>query len=318
MKRSISVATVIALLGLSFPARAQSAEADELFRQGRAALEKMDYATACSKFSESNRLERAVGTLISLAQCEEAQNKFVMARQHWQEAADLADALQDRLQRGPAARAKVAELDKRIARLTIQLGPTAPPSTTVKRDDVNLQSASFGSALPVESGKHVLVVSAEGYEPKQFDLMLSEGESQTIVVEPGAQLPAPPPGTNPGAEVPVAPGEPHSETLRTTAFVLGGVGVIGIGVGAVFGLRASSKWSDAKDACKPGACGAGSTAQSDKDSASSAGTISTITFIVGGAALATGIALYVVDRNQRYGSLKIVPSLGGLSAIGSF
>ncbi len=315
MKRSISVATAVALLALSVPARAQSAEADELFRQGRAALEKMDYATACSKFAESNRLERAVGTLISLAQCEEAQNKFVMARQHWQEAADLADALQDRLQRGPGARAKVVELDKRIARLTIQLAPTAPANTTVKRDDVNLQSASFGSALPIESGKHVLVVTADGYEPKTFDLMLSAGESQTVVVEPGAQLPAPPPSAAPQTD---APPPEHSDTLRTTAFVLGGVGVVGIGVGAIFGLRASSKWSDAKDACKPGACGPDSAAQSDKDSASSAGTISTITFIVGGAALATGIALYVVDRNQRNGSLKIVPSLGGLTAVGSF
>ena len=87
----------------SLSAQSGSAEAAELFKQGRAALQTKDYATACPKFVASLRLERAVGTLISLADCEQATGRLASARQHWQEAADFADALHDSLNRGAYA-----------------------------------------------------------------------------------------------------------------------------------------------------------------------------------------------------------------------
>ena len=295
-----------------------SAEAEELFKEGRAALDARDYPMACTKLGESNRLERAVGTLISLAQCEEAQNKLASARQHWQEAADFADALQDRLQRGTAARQKFAELDKRVPRLTVTRAPSAPASITVRRDDVTLMPASFGSALPVDPGAHVIVVSAEGHEPKQFEIALAEGESKSIAVEPGAEIPVrpPPPETDAG---PLKEGDGGS--LRIAAYAMGGVGVVGLGLGTIFGLRAKSKWSDAQDGCKPGACGASSAAQANKDSATTSGNVSTVAFIVGGAALATGVVLFVVSRSPKTAStvgVQVGPTLGGVSAAGAF
>jgi hypothetical protein len=302
---------------------AGSADAEELFKQGRVALEAKDYATACTKLAESNRLERAVGTLISLAQCEEAQKKLASARQHWQEAADFADALQDRLQRGPAARQRFTELDKRVPRLTVQRSPGAPAGMTVRRDEVTLLPASFGSALPVDPGKHVLIVSAESHEPRTFEVELAEGESRVIEVEPGAEVPAPP---EPAPSVPAAgavgPSASDSGSMRIAGYTLGGVGILGLGLGTIFGLRASSKWSSAKQACVPGQCGPGSNAQNDKDDASSAGTVSTMSFVVGGAALATGVVLLVLAPSSKNGSstaeVRLVPGPGTLSAIGAF
>lgn len=319
----LAVSFAAASIFVASPALAQSsgsAEAEELFKQGRAALEAKDYVTACTKLAESNRLERAVGTLISLAQCEEAQGKLASARQHWQEAADFADALQDRLQRGPAARQKFTDLDKRVPRLTVKRAPAAPPGTTVKRDEVVLTSASFGSPLPVDPGKHVLVVSAEQHEPRSFEVTLAEGESKEIEVEPGAELPPPPP---PITERVTPAATNDGASMRTAAYVVGGAGIVGLGIGTIFGLQASSKWSSAKDGCKIDACGPGSQAQSDKDDAASAGTISTIAFVVGGAALATGVVLLVVSppsstTGSSSAGVRVVPGLGGLSAVGRF
>jgi hypothetical protein len=335
MRIARRVALSIAMVTTTSPSLADgtgSAEAAELFKQGRAALEQKDYVTACMKLAESNRLERAVGTLISLAQCEEAQSKLAAARQHWQEAADLADAVQDRLQRGAPAREKVAELDKKIARLTVKPAPGAPAKMTVKRDDVVLTSASFGSALPLDVGEHVLVVSAEGYEPRTFEVVLSEGESRDIEVEPGAALPAPPAaavtplGTPPGAETPSTVQGSDGRSMRLAGYVVGGVGIVGLGLGTVFGLQASSKWTSAREACLPGACKEGSFAQSEKDAAESAGNVSTIAFVIGGAALATGIVLLVLapsapsstSGSPAAARLSVVPGLGGLSAVGEF
>lgn len=324
MKRWLCASAALTILLAAAPSRAQgSAEAAELFKQGRAALEAKDYATACTKLAESNRLERAVGTLISLAQCFEGQSKLAAARQHWQEAADLADATADRLQRGPIAREKVAELDKKVARLTIVRAPDAPASTSVKRDDVALTSASFGSALPVDVGRHVLVASAEGFEPKTFEIELAAGESKEIVIGPGAALPPPPPGAPLGGDGGAgAEARDRGEGRRIAAYTLGGIGIVGLGLGTIFGLKASSNWSDAQDKCAPGACFQKAEAESLKSDASSAGTISTIGFIVGGAALASGIVLLVTAPSSSSPSkttgIRIVPTAGGAMAAGVF
>ncbi len=46
--------------------------AEALFREGREAMKRGDYAVACPKFEESQKLDPANGTLLNLALCEEA------------------------------------------------------------------------------------------------------------------------------------------------------------------------------------------------------------------------------------------------------
>lgn len=322
MKRACCTFLLAASVLMAAPAAAQgSAEAAELFKQGRAALEAKDYVTACTKLAESNRLERAVGTLISLAQCYEGQNKLATARQHWQEAADLADATSDRLQRGPIARDKVAELDKKVGRLTVKRAAGAPPSTAVKRDDVSLTSASFGSAFPVDPGKHVLIASAEGFEPKTYEIEIKAGESREIEIAPGAALPTPPPTTaGTPAERPPEAGDPNGGR-KIAAYTLGGVGILGLGLGTIFGLSASSKWSDAKSRCPANGCSTQERKEADDmtSSARSAGTLSTVAFIVGTAALASGVVLLLTAPSPtNAATLRVVPTAGGAMAVGTF
>src|SRR5271155_139017 len=74
---------------------AASAQAAELFEQGRALIARQDYRAACPKFAESDRLEPKVGTRLNLADCEEHLGQIVAARGHWQDAANLAHSLSD-------------------------------------------------------------------------------------------------------------------------------------------------------------------------------------------------------------------------------
>lgn len=322
MKSVARAACVLALMTFSSIASADSsAAADELFKQGREALEKGDYETACSKLAESNRLERAVGTLISLAQCEEKVGKLASARQHWDEAAKFADAIEDRLNRGVYAREHFTAIDPRVPRLTVKRAPTAPSTITILYEGASMTSASLDTALPLNPGKHTLVVSAPDYEPKTFDVVLNEGEKREVEVGPGAQKPRAPlplPVTGSNDTPSTAPGEDKASPYRVTAYGLGGLGIVGLGLGTAFGLMASSSWSDAQSACKLNECGTGSRAQEDKDTASTQGNVSTVAFIGGGVLIAAAAVVWLVAPSSSPSTktgLAIVPgSLGGSAA----
>ncbi len=309
---------VLGLLAWAEVARAQgggSAEAEELFKQGRAALDTHDYEAACLKLDQSLQLERAVGTLISLAECEQATNRLAGARQHWQEAADLAEAKNDPLHRQTLARQKFAELDRRVPRLLVHLASGAPTDTVWQRDDVALGKGSFDAALPVDPGAHLLTIRAPGHADGTYPVDLREGERKTLEVAPGPELaptaetsapPAMPPPPAPAVlPAPIAsaapsappPPSPSGSAQRTAGYVVGGVGVVGLALGTYFGINAFTEWSKAKTDCGPAGCAAGSTArnaaESDQSSASNAGTASTIAFVAGGAALAAGVVLWM-------------------------
>src|SRR5262249_35809755 len=92
---------------------------------------------------------------------------------------------------------------------------------------------------------------------------------------------------------------------------VGVVGVLGITVGTVFGLRAKSLWADAKAHCAslPGTCDqAGGNLGQD---AEEAGGISTVSFVIGGAGLVGGAILYFTapkDAPEKALSLRVAPS----------
>jgi len=100
---------------------------------------------------------------------------------------------------------------------------------------------------------------------------------------------------------------------KTAAVIAGGVGVLGVGLGAVFGLSASSKWDQAKRDCGAG-CAADSPAGAEKSDAQSAAALSTVGFAVGGVALAAGAVLWLTAKSGsgsnggRTGSLGVAPA----------
>jgi len=81
--------------------------------------------------------------------------------------------------------------------------------------------------------------------------------------------------------------------------------VVGVGIGAVFGLGASSKWSDAKSNCTAYPYGCSQDALDAKSSAQSKASVATVAFIVGGAAIAGAAVLWFTAGPSKENSVAV-------------
>jgi hypothetical protein len=259
--------------------------AEALFLAGRDAVERKDYATACPKFAESDRLDPAAGTLINLADCEEHIDRPAAAWGHWKAAIDLLEPSDPRL---PTCKERAAAVEKRVTRLVLKLRPGSPAGTRVMRDGSEIGPAALGIAIPQEPGEHALLVTAPGHKTRETSLVLAEGEVKELVLDTGELEAVPAPIVTP----PVVPEAPPSSTAKTLGVVLVGAGLAGLAVGTTTGIMALSKNSDVEDNCFPvGVCN-----ERGHDAASSGRTlaiVSTIGFSAGATLLGVGAVLFL-------------------------
>ncbi len=119
-----------------------------------------DYAQACGKFEESQRLDPGLGTLFHFADCEERLGKTATA---WAAFLDVASEARahGEADREAVARARAATLAPALARLTIDPGPSKDaPSFVVTRDGSPVSAAGWGVPIPVDPGTHAIAVHA--------------------------------------------------------------------------------------------------------------------------------------------------------------
>lgn len=304
------------------------AAAQALFDEAKKLVSQKRYAEACPKFAESNRLDRGAGTLIHLADCYEKNGQVASAWATFTDASSAAQAL-GRKDWEDLARKRAATLEPKLSRIAVKV-PSPTPGLEVTRDGEKVAEASWGMSLPVDPGSHTLEARAPGHESFKTTVTLAKpGETKEVVVPKLAELPAAAQQTSPVTTAPVAtPIGSDSRSgggQRAAGFVLGGVGVVGLAVGAVTGLMAIGKNNDSKAACpNDGPC-ANRDAVDANDSAKSLSTVSTIGFIAGGALVAGGAVLYLTAPSKALpttGRLRVTPSVSkdtaGLSFGGTF
>lgn len=303
---------IVCLLLVAPAASAQtrdSATAEALFRAGREAATKGDYATACARFRESNRLDREPGTVFNLGDCNEKIGKLASAWQRFREVVQILPPTDPRV---AVARRRAAALEHRVPHLTLRLAPGVPDSVTVLRDHVELGHASFGLSLPVDPGQHVVTVRSTGHDDKRYTLSLGEGEARELVVQPGpASKPdsAPAPSPAPGAPPPQDRGADDGSTLRTTGYVVGGVGVAGIAGSMVLGAMVLSRKDVVNTHCQNKRCD-----QQGLDAASAGRTLSTastVSFIAGAVCTGVGVTLVLTHRSPERAAVEARTVPGG-------
>lgn len=325
---------LLAALARAEPTAEDKALSSELFKQAKKLLAEGKTAEACAKLEESQRLLPATGTLLNLAICHETLGKTATAYAELTEARARAqkDGQKDRVS---LAEAHITALEPKLSRLTITV-PTEVdlPGLRVFRDGSEIGRAAWGTAMPVDPGEHQVEARAEGHKTWTRSVQVGpDADAKSIQIE-ALELDAPPavePPPTPPPPAPVmlppqpAPGPQRDrrpvprtasgDDQRVFAYVLGGVGLVGVGVGSYFGLRAFSKWSDSDKQCpKNDQCtAAGAAAAKD---ARTAADVSTVSFAVGGAALAVGAWLFFsAEPSETRGSaLWIAPALGPESA----
>jgi hypothetical protein len=193
----------------------------------------------------------------------------------------------------------------------------------VTMDGQVLVQSLDGTALSIDPGHHTFVLETQGQPPVQKELVLREAQKdrrETL----SFGLPAAPPSTSQPLARPEpvpAPPPPSSEhggglgTQKILALVAGGIGVVGLGVGAAFGLVAVSKKSTAQSEC-PNLCATpdGVSKWSDAVSAANGATVG---FVIGGVGLAGAAALWFTA--PRVGtSTQVDLGLGALQVNGSW
>jgi len=312
------------------PSNAVAAQA--LFDDAKASMEKGDYATACPKLEESQRLQPAGGTLLFLGLCLEGSGKTATAWERFNEALSTArrDARPDRER---AAEQHIATLTSKLTRLDVVVpdGVRAISGLRVSRDGEDVPAPIWGTPIPVDPGRHTVRVTAPRMKPWET-VVATAGEAATATVtvpalEPDPNAPAPEPTPPPAHAVTIPPAPPQppppSEAerptghgQRTIALVVGGVGVVALGVGAYFGATALSKKSseDAANGCPNGSSGGcTSTGVTLSQDAYHDGNIATIALGIGAAAVVGGAVLWLTAPSAP-ASVSIAPTVGRGSA----
>jgi hypothetical protein len=292
----LGLATLTLMLSAPAGVFAQTSDkalAEQLFRTGQELMSQNRYAEACPKLAESQRLDPGTGTLLNLAVCHEKEGKLASAWSEYNDAATFArrDQRADRVQ---FAEQHIASLEPKLSRLIVQLAKGADaPGLEIRLDGEVLGNAALGVAAPMDPGSHTVSVSAPGKLPWQTKVEIPAGPAEKTVSIP--TLAKAPPGSVPGpanSAADTSSGKSGGKAQRIGAYALGGLGIVGLGVGSIFGLRAISKNKESNEqGCDRNMCPRDAAAT--RRSATDAGNVSTVMFIVGGAALAGGITLYL-------------------------
>jgi hypothetical protein len=284
--------TIALLTTATTSARANDPVAAEaLFEQGRALRDQGRFAEACDLFLRSEELDEGVGTLINIGTCFEQKKQYASAWGAYREA--LSFALRRNDQRAVDARQKALAVEPRVSHLTLSISHV-PPDVSVTRNGAKVDSAALNTAVPVDSGTQTVVVTAPKRKTWQGKLELREGEAGTLRV-PALE-------TVPDEAVPMA-------TQAKVALGLEVGGAIVLATGLVFGALAISTWSSVDKTCPSGRCASKTDADRvdpDQKRASTFAAVSTVTSLLGAAALTTGITLQLTAPAKR---LAITPTV---------
>jgi hypothetical protein len=314
---------VLAALCSAFTGTARAADAgsnkaaaEALFAEGRSLMAAGRCAEAIPKFQASQRLDPGAGTLLNLAECYEQTGKTASAWAEYREVVSMART-SGSSEREELAQQKAGALEGKLSRLAISVVQGGQvDGLKVTRDGDSIDPAEFGVPIPVDPGPHVIQASAPGKQTWSKRIEVGAAASTLSVEVPklvdGAGAVSEP------APVPAAEPKKSGSGQRTLALVVGGVGVVGVALGAVFGLQASSSWDDAKSSCEAFPYECGEAGVEKKEDASSQATISTIGFVAGGVCLAGAAVLWFTAGSGEEKQVSLGVGPGSLRLKGSF
>jgi hypothetical protein len=216
------------------------------------------------------------------------------------------------------ARTELRALAPRIPRIRVLVRPSLPASAVVLLDGSVLQFSESDPVVEVDPGRHVVVVRPTQGTPTTKVFSATEADQGTAleVPLPERQSPAtaaPEPARAAAPEPRRASGE--ATWQKTVGYATLGLGVLGLGIGAVTGWYALQQANQVKRGCIEVHC-----LRSDADRAAAAeqlGRGATAEMIAGGIALGVGVTLLTVAPFSRPAS-PTGSSVNGVLCTGRF
>jgi hypothetical protein len=213
---------------------------------------------------------------------------------------------------------RLAEVDASMPSVVFEAKDAAGAmvfAVKVKMDGDLLAERLQGSALPIDPGEHTFTFEVAGRPSVEKHLMIFEGEKlrrERVEFEAlTGPIPAPTPAITLNSETAEPPHPAARQPLgkgRIAALALGGVGVVATGVGVAYSFVAMSRRDHATSIC-PNDCSDGKGVNAWTD-AHSAANIATGSFIVGAAAIASGVAVWLLAKPTAEGASAAQISLG--------
>lgn len=319
-ERVLAIATAFLVLHPT-SARAQSAEAEVLFRDGRTLVKSGKLAEGCAKIEASERIESSVGTLLNLGDCREKLGKVASAWAAFRKAEATAKRANNDDKREDEARKRAVSLESKMSSLTIVV---AQPTTglVVKRDGELLDPALLDTAVPLDPGTYTIVAEAPGFTAWKTEVVLQFKTKRQVAIPALARSKE----VAAAVVIPTAPLPVTYRKVRHTwsgwrkfSVVLGVAGVGAAGTGFYFGRRARDLEDSSNQRCPLVVC-ADPQALDDNQRARDNGTRANILYIAGGAAVASAVALWFVGGPGE--STVVTPMISrdqaGVSFLGSF
>ena len=281
---------------------------------------------------------QTAGVRLNLAECYAKLDKTASAWSKADEALDLAERTGDAAAAG-LARNQMAALKPKLSYLTIVVAKeTAAKGLEVTLDGEKIPDAVWGTAFPVDPGEHGIAATAPQHKPWSTKVAVTgEGMRSSLSVPelglleestpaPPVLAPVPPGGTQAGqASDHGSPGAGRSGALfHTLALVSGGLGIVGLGVGTVFGIRRQLQEVSIPAASGPRGLHRRGVRDDPAQDAVKTANASTVSFVVGGVLTAAGIVLWITAPGQEAEgrAVAVVPIVGprgmGAGLSGSF
>jgi tetratricopeptide (TPR) repeat protein len=247
---AITVAMLSSVVGVSAvsprarceagPSPAELTAARELFERGLALEEKGDWAGALALFEKVATVKTSASVRFHLGLCLEHLGRGVDALDQFERAGEMSARAgdEDGKRLHERAVAHVAALRKSLPTVRI----ASPAGAKLALDDRPLSATIAAAGVRVDPGRHVVSVSADGYEPSRRELVVAAEPalSLDVTIELGAPI--------------VRASPPMRRELRDAwvPWVSGGAAVLALGGATAFYVLRARTISDLDAACGAG------------------------------------------------------------------
>lgn len=258
------------------PTAKERAEAKTAWTKGKKLVAQEKWVEAVEAFRTASELAPSAQYQLDLARALAEAGELLEAKQT---AELVVRSTEANTQMAKNAAKKLADsLAPRIPTLEIAVRGEAAASATVTLNGDEVQA---GSPMALDPGSYLVRAVAEGGGEAKSKVELVEGEQRRV--ELVLEAPTSSPGTV------SAPSEPGSGGTMLPAAIAFGVGGAGIVLGSVFGILGFHETAAVTEVCGGTTCPPDRAA--DVDRVQMYGTVSTVSFAVGGLGLATGLVL---------------------------
>ncbi len=292
------------------PAQPSQADADRLLDVGVDFRTCGDEQRALKLFQKAHALDPSPRATAQLGMAERALRDYVQAERHLQSALKAAD--DPWISKNSKALTRALELARdHLGSVVIK---SNVPGAVLFVNGAKVGELPMTAPIRVVAGESTFVAEADGYKPARLVRNIGARSNQEFTLhltvdapapqqarKPTPQRAAPPPEpapTPPAADTESAPGTGYRGWMIGAATA----GVIGIGIGTAFGIRALSLKSERDDLCPDPTCADSRGTEADQQGRSAA-LVSTVAFSIGLTAAAIAVVLYVLEPPKPNGKM---------------